>query len=114
MATRTVSPYPAAKATGGKYYLNTGLLSAIGQDFVKAGRDMVARHIDEEQLRAAMNALQKQGYSLVADNFRTEAPRRHGDGHRSPESRPHAGLSERWRPRMSWDMSRPRSPQRSG
>jgi phosphopantothenate synthetase len=64
---------PAAKATGGKYYLNTGLLSAIGQDFVKAGRDMVARHIDEEQLRAAMNALQKQGYSLVADNFRTEA-----------------------------------------
>lgn len=64
---------PAAKATGGKYYLNTGLLSAIGQDFVKAGRDMVARHIDEAQLRAAMNALQKQGYSLVADNFRTEA-----------------------------------------
>ena len=64
---------PAAKATGGKYYLNTGLLSAIGQDFVKAGRDMVARHIDEEQLRAAMGALQKQGYSLVADNFRTEA-----------------------------------------
>lgn len=64
---------PAAKATGGKYYLNTGLLSAVGQDFVKAGRDMVARHIDEEQLRAAMNALQKQGYSLVADNFRTEA-----------------------------------------
>ncbi len=64
---------PAAKATGGKYYLNTGLLSAIGQDFVKAGRGMVARHIDEEQLRAAMNALQKQGYSLVADNFRTEA-----------------------------------------
>ncbi len=64
---------PAAKATGGKYYLNTGLLSAIGQDFVKAGRDMVARHIDEEQLRAAMNALQKRGYSLVADNFRTEA-----------------------------------------
>lgn len=64
---------PAAKATGGKYYLNTGLLSAIGQDFVKAGRDMVARHIDEEQLRSAMGALQKQGYSLVADNFRTEA-----------------------------------------
>lgn len=64
---------PAARATGGKYYLNTGLLSAVGQDFVKAGRDMVARHIDEEQLRAAMNALQKQGYSLVADNFRTEA-----------------------------------------
>lgn len=64
---------PAAKATGGKYYLNTGLLSAIGQDFVKAGRDMVARHIDEEQLRAAISALQKQGYSLVADNFRTEA-----------------------------------------
>lgn len=64
---------PAAKATGGRYYLNKGLLDAIGQDFTKAGRDMVVRYVDEEQIQAAMKTLQKQGFSLVADNFRDEA-----------------------------------------
>lgn len=64
---------PAAKATGGKYYLNKGLLDALGQDFTKAGRDMVVRYVDEDQIRAAMKSLQEQGFLLVADNFRDEA-----------------------------------------
>lgn len=63
---------PAAKATGGRYYLDQTLTRAAGQDFVKSG-DMMQVVVDRNTAAKVIKAAQSRGIGFETDSFKDAA-----------------------------------------
>jgi hypothetical protein len=63
---------PQAKGIGGKYYLNKGVLAAVGGDFVSVG-GMMRAEVPMSGAKAAVEALQRAGAVLQAKTEDREA-----------------------------------------
>jgi hypothetical protein len=65
-----------AKKTGGKYFLNRGLLKVVpGREFVKSGCMMCMDNLTGDQALTVLNTLKNQGVGFIADNNRKDARR---------------------------------------
>jgi hypothetical protein len=57
---------PASKRVGGTYFLDKGLINALGNEFYKRGSDMLANTWNDEKAKAAINYLIKdRGESII-------------------------------------------------
>ena len=63
----------SSKAKGAQYFLNRGILEALGRDFVRTSSGYVADELSAEKMRHILDVMAEQGYAFKTDMNKDKA-----------------------------------------